>query len=347
VDVVERLTLEAAQAHSLIAVEHVHRYDLAAELCRGLRVADVCCGSGYGSQILAEKSPEVLGIDNDVATIDTAQARIAVNGKLSFDVADAQEFLVLNLGERFDALVLFECLEHLREPESALEALQSHAEQGVRIILSVPNSKAFAEENPHHVTDYGYEEARSALVGFDDCVLLYQFSAEGSLIRGAETDDPTGRLILTERGELEYANHFIACINFGEELARRPDWAQMHLEAAPVHNRYLLSLERANIELRRVNARLGRSNLGIADSAAASLLAKLDRTERELAVLKERLRQKEQEAELHTWIDHLHNQIHEHKREVQAMQATRAWRLATKYWALRDGLVRRRPFTKS
>jgi SAM-dependent methyltransferase len=340
-DVVERLTLEAAARHSLIAVEHVHRYDLAAELCPGLRVADVCCGSGYGSRILAEKSASVLGIDNDVGTIDAAQASLGGDGKIEFEVADAQEFLARDLGERFDALVLFECLEHLSEPDSALKALRSHAEHGMRIVLSVPNSKAFGEENPHHVTDYGYEEAQAALAGFDDCIVLYQFLAEGSLIRGTEGGEQAGRLVVTERGEPEYANHFIACINLGEELTGRPDWAQMHLEAAPVHNRHMLNLERANTELRSVNARLARGFLGIADSAAASLIAKLGRTERELATMKKRLREKEQEAELHTWIDHLHEEIYKHKRQVQAMEATRAWRLAARYWRLRDRFLRR------
>jgi SAM-dependent methyltransferase len=341
VDVVERLTLEAAAAHSLIAVEHIHRYDLAAELCQGLRIADVCCGSGYGSRILAEKSPEVLGIDNHVATIDAAQAALGGNGNIKFEVADALEFLGRDLGEYFDALVLFECVEHLSEPERALEALRSHAKQGMRIILSVPNSKAFAEENPHHVTDYGYEEAHAALAGFEDCVFLYQFVAEGSLIRGMDAGEPTGRLVLTEHGEPEYANHFIACINLADDLAARPDWVRMHLEAAPAHNCYLLNLERANTELRRANARLGRDLLGVADSAAASLLAKLERTERELAAVKNQLREKQPEAELRTWIDHLHEQIYEQKRQVETMQATRAWRLAGRYWALRDRLLRR------
>ena len=52
-DVVERLTLEAAQADTMVACEHRHRYEFAAALCDGRRVLDLCCGSGYGSAILA------------------------------------------------------------------------------------------------------------------------------------------------------------------------------------------------------------------------------------------------------------------------------------------------------
>jgi hypothetical protein len=191
------------------------------------------------------------------------------------------------------------------------------------------------------VTTYGYEEAHGAFASFDDCVVLYQFLAEGSLIRRADAGEVTGRLGATERGEAEYANHFIACVNFGDKLADLPDWAQMHLEAAPLHNRYVLGLERANVELHRTNTRLAHGLIGTADSAAASLLAKLDRTERELARVQKQLREKEraerQERELHAWIDGLHAQI----ADLKTMQATKAWRLVGRYYQLRDRLLRR------
>jgi 2-polyprenyl-3-methyl-5-hydroxy-6-metoxy-1,4-benzoquinol methylase len=343
VDVVERLTLEGAKEHSLLAVSHIHRYDLAAELCTGLRVADVCCGSGYGSKILAGTASSVLGIDIDVGTIATAQRSLTNTSDLEFEAADAQDFLAQELGERFDALVLFEGLEHLDEPERALEALRSHAALGMRIVLSVPNSKTLREDNPHHVTDYGYEDARAACAWFEDCIVLYQFLAEGSLIRGEDEGEVSGRIVATERGEPEYANHFILCVNFAETLAEHPHWAtaKMHVEAAPAYNRHVLNLERANAELRRVNARLGRSRLGVSESAAASLVAKLERAEQELEATKKLLREKEQEADLHTWVDHLHELIYEQRREVEAMQSTRVWRLAGSYWALRDRVLRR------
>lgn len=335
-DVVERLTLEAVEAHSLIAVEHLHRYELAAELCRGLRVADIGCGSGYGSRILRQACPVVTGIDNDAATIQVAQGTVGREADVRFEVADAHEFLRRNLTEDFDAVVMFESLEHLSQPEDALASLRQQAVQGLRIVISVPNSRWFDEENPHHRTDFGYEEAMEAFQAFDDYAVLYQFLAEGSLIRRREATEVSGRLVATERGEPEYANHFIACINLSASLERLPDWARMHLEAAPLYNRYMRNLEHANRELRRVNARLARDRLGKADSAAATVLGKL---ERERTALEERRRAHptERQAQLRR-IEELHEQALAQERQLREMTSTRAWRLATRYWGMRDAL---------
>jgi hypothetical protein len=146
-------------------------------------------------------------------------------------------------------------------------------------------------------------------------------------------------------GEVEppYANHFIACVGFEGKISRASGRAEFTL--APAHNRYMRNLERANAELKRTNARLSRELIGTADSAAATLLAKLKRAESELVVLREQLAEREraekQDQELHAWIEHLHEEIGQRTREVESMRATRVWRLAGKYWRLRDRLLRR------
>jgi hypothetical protein len=40
-DVVERLSLEAATEHTSQACEHIHRYEFAASLCHNMRVLDL------------------------------------------------------------------------------------------------------------------------------------------------------------------------------------------------------------------------------------------------------------------------------------------------------------------
>lgn len=342
-DTVERLTLEEAAAHSLIAVEHIHRYDLAAELLAGLRVADVGCGSGYGSRILREVCPSVTGIDKDAATIDAAQAAVGPEADVHFEVADANEFLRRELSDAFDALVLFESLEHLGDPEEALASLRDHAERGLRIVISVPNSKGLGEENPYHESEFGYEEALKACEGFADCTVLYQFLAEGSLIRRSEPAEVAGRLVATERGEPEYANHFIVCINLASQLEELPNWAKMHLEAAPLYNSYMRILEQANRELRKTNARLARSKWAKADSAASTMLGKLELERRGLRKL--RLEQSydpddttERQAHLRR-IEELHEQALQLDRTVQQMMSTRAWKLVSRYWATRDKIA--------
>ena len=52
-----------------IAQEHWHRYVLARRFLAGRSVADVACGEGYGSALLASVAADVVGIDIDASTI--------------------------------------------------------------------------------------------------------------------------------------------------------------------------------------------------------------------------------------------------------------------------------------
>ncbi|MGH2848007.1 MAG: class I SAM-dependent methyltransferase [Thermoleophilaceae bacterium] len=272
--------MEAVNAHTLIACEHMHRYRFAAQLCAGLRVLDLACGTGYGSAILRETASGVHGVDLDAGTVDTARVTIGSEHDVTFEAADAAECLRRELSD-FDAIVCFEGLEHLPDPADALQSLRRHAAGGRKLILSVPNSRGLGERNEFHATDFGYDEVRSSLEGFGEVTLLYQFLAEGSLIRGRRPSDVEGAFMLDEHGEPEYANHFIACVNLGEELRARPDLARMQLTVAPNYNRHIRNIEHANAELWRENARIARARLGVSDSAAAALLARVEEMRRQ------------------------------------------------------------------
>jgi SAM-dependent methyltransferase len=345
-EAVERLTLQQAKEPTLLASTHVHRYELAAELCRGLRVLDLACGSGYGSSILRESCPQVTGIDRDEATIAKAQDKLGRAGVM-FEVADAHEVLRRELGDAYDAIVMLESLEHLDDPDEALASLRRHADNGVKLVVSIPNSRTLEEDNPHHVTDFGYDEARAAFASFPDVRFLYQFQAEGSLIRGAEHFQGDERLTLLDEGESEYATHFIALVNFGADGPKTTARLQVGVAAASL--RYVRALEQANTSLREANARLVRHKLGVADSAAASLLGKLRTTEEALEEAKrtiaayerdrdEEIRKARHEQELKAWIDDLHEQIRTLRAEVERTHQTRVWRAATRYWTARDRL---------
>lgn len=276
-DVAERLSLEEVSEHTLIACEHLHRYEIAAELTSGLRVVDLCCGTGYGSAVLAEHAETVHGVDFDAATVDIAAATVGRETGATFETRDALAFLrAVDLAERFDAIVCFEGLEHLPDVEGAFRELRRHAEAGVRIIASVPNSKAFEEENDFHLTDFGWEKAREAWEGFDNAVLLHQHLAEGSVVLIDGADDLDARLVHLDHGEPEFANHFIIVVGFDPDVVRAAHRARAQLMLAPVYNRYMKSLERANTALRRRNAQLARGLIGRADSGAASFVSRLE-----------------------------------------------------------------------
>ena len=288
-DVVERLTLEAAQADTMIACEHRHRYELAAELCGGKRVLDLCCGSGYGTAILATRGREVVGVDNDAATIETAAQTVgSETSNVSFEIADAVGFLAGDSAGDYDVVVCFEGLEHLREVDRAFSLLRALAERGMQIIASVPNDKVLEGKNPFHVTEFGYDEALAAFAPFPRTVMIPQFLAEGSLIcpPGATETDVT--VSLEDRDEPEYANHFIFFVGFDGDQVRRAHHGRIQLNTSPVFNRWAEDLKHGAWALRRENARLARARLGKGDSAAASALAGIAARERRIAALEAR-----------------------------------------------------------
>ncbi len=52
--------------------EHLHRYFLAREFCRGKDVLDVASGEGYGAALLAQTAKRVIGVEVDSASVEHA-----------------------------------------------------------------------------------------------------------------------------------------------------------------------------------------------------------------------------------------------------------------------------------
>ncbi len=46
-----------------VEVEHLHRYFLARDFCRGLDVLDIASGEGYGSALLTQVARSVVGVE--------------------------------------------------------------------------------------------------------------------------------------------------------------------------------------------------------------------------------------------------------------------------------------------
>jgi 2-polyprenyl-3-methyl-5-hydroxy-6-metoxy-1,4-benzoquinol methylase len=144
---------------------HLVVYRWIARRCGGRRVVDMACGEGYGAAVLAEHAREVVGVDANPEAYEHARLRYTRPG-LSFARALVEEF---DAAGPYDAIVFLQTIEHLTEPERALEHFRSLLAPGGAAYISTPNRLTLAapgEErsgNPWHVREYVEDEFRELL----------------------------------------------------------------------------------------------------------------------------------------------------------------------------------------
>jgi 2-polyprenyl-6-hydroxyphenyl methylase/3-demethylubiquinone-9 3-methyltransferase len=88
----------------------------------GLRLVDIGCGGGLAAEPMARLGFAVTGIDAGAAAIDVARAHAEASGLASdYRVASAEQLAAA--GERFDAALALEIVEHVADREAFFAAL--------------------------------------------------------------------------------------------------------------------------------------------------------------------------------------------------------------------------------
>jgi 2-polyprenyl-3-methyl-5-hydroxy-6-metoxy-1,4-benzoquinol methylase len=143
---------------------HARRYGFAAKRCRGKRVLDAGCGSGYGTRILSQEATECVGVDSDPEAIRLAESLFAIPG-VCFSIADGGRLEALR-DEAFDVVVALEVLEHLSTESvpAFMEAVRRVLTPDGTFVVSVAN-RAYRdkEENPFHLSEMLFEEFKGLL----------------------------------------------------------------------------------------------------------------------------------------------------------------------------------------
>jgi SAM-dependent methyltransferase len=139
---------------------HLAVYEWIAERVAGMSVADLACGEGYGSDVLARRAREVVGIDANPEAHDHARLRY-VRPNLRFE-----RDLVENVSGPLDAVVFLQTIEHIEDVPKLLAAIAAAAPVAY---ISTPNRLTLAPEgakksdNPWHLREYTIEEYRALL----------------------------------------------------------------------------------------------------------------------------------------------------------------------------------------
>jgi FkbM family methyltransferase len=122
------------------------RYKFAAKNLNGVRrILEIGCSSGFGSQFLPDDI-EYIGIDNDNEIIKVATAQ---NWKpnATFVAKDVNDILKDPEYGYFDAIIVYETLEHISNGLEVYEKLKSHCD---KMFITVPYNESPGEFSPHH-----------------------------------------------------------------------------------------------------------------------------------------------------------------------------------------------------
>jgi SAM-dependent methyltransferase len=139
---------------------HLVVYEWIAARVGGLRVVDMACGEGYGSDVLAGAAASVVGVDANPEAHEHARLRYR-RASLRF-----QRDLVETFSEPCDAVVFLQTIEHVQDPGAILEHFKQMLEPGGVAYVSTPNLLTLApagaekSDNPWHVHEYRAEEFR-------------------------------------------------------------------------------------------------------------------------------------------------------------------------------------------
>lgn len=171
---------------------HAVRYHFAVQHCAGRVVADVACGAGYGSAILAGAAASVVGVDADEGAVEFARRHYAAPN-VTFHVMDALNLALSDAS--IEVVVSFETIEHLTDVERFLNEVTRVLRPGGSFIVSTPRVERTNTHpaNPHHTIEFALDDFDRLLRGhFSDVDLYGQSRVQSDAHRALQRLDVLG-----------------------------------------------------------------------------------------------------------------------------------------------------------
>ncbi len=192
---------------------HLDRYLFAAPYLRNKAVADIACGTGYGSELLRKvgSANSVVGVDIEPQAVDYGSHKHGGEG-IRFVCAPGESTGLE--GSAFDVVVSFETIEHVADDENLLQEFSRLLRPDGLLICSTPNQWPL-HLTEHHVREYdmrSFEEVLERSFAIKEMYNQNSGNPRGPFNRG----QPAG-IVETTQANAESAECFIAV------CAKRPE----------------------------------------------------------------------------------------------------------------------------
>mgnify|MGYP001308345123 CR=1 FL=1 len=181
-------TLPDVPAENYWYRRHLAVYEWIGARVLGLRVLDMACGEGYGSEVLSRAAGSVVGVDANPEAHEHARLRYR-RDNLGFERGVVETF-----GEPHscDAVVFLQTIEHVQDPQGVLGHFRDLLAPGGTAYVSTPNVLTLAgpgsekSDNPWHIREYRAHEFETLCRSvFGRVELLGLFHARKLRLHGA------------------------------------------------------------------------------------------------------------------------------------------------------------------
>jgi SAM-dependent methyltransferase len=165
-----------------------------AKLKAGATVADIGCGHGASTILMAQAYPNArfIGFDYHQASIEAARARAAEAGvadRVRFEVATAKTYP----GQRYDLVTVFDALHDMGDPVGAAAYVRASLKPDGTWLIVEPYAADCVEANLHPI-------GRAYYSGSTLMCTPNALDQEGAVVLGAQAGEARLRAVLTQGG---------------------------------------------------------------------------------------------------------------------------------------------------
>lgn len=134
--------------HEALLERHHFYFSLFEKYINSGKVLDVGCGNGYLLEVAISRGWSARGYDVDEKSTQAVSVRLGVE-------VDHGDFISGNLGDGYDLVIMYQVLEHLKDPNKYLRKIHSILKTDGYLFVAVPNIKSLSNRLKYYLEQKG------------------------------------------------------------------------------------------------------------------------------------------------------------------------------------------------